>query len=96
MPSLSDLKNSYKFQKQAKKIQAELKNIHVEAEALGVKVVVSAGLDIVSIDIAPDAPMDRLPALLVDALNRALKKAQIVSAERMQALMSQMGTLPGA
>lgn len=91
MVSFSELRNSFKFQRQAGKVQKELKNIHVEAEASGVKVVVSAGMQVVSIEIAPEVPLSRVPALLVDALNRALKKAQIVSAEKMQGIMGDMG-----
>ncbi len=91
MVSFSDLRNSFKFQRQAGKVQKELKNIHVEAEASGVKVVVSAGMDIISIEIAPEVARERIPALLIDALNRAMKKAQIVSAEKMQAVMGDLG-----
>ncbi len=91
MVSFSELRNSFKFQKQAKKVQGELKYIHVEAEASGVKVTVSANMEIISIEIAPEVSRERIPALTVDALNRAMKKAQIVSAERMQGVMGQMG-----
>lgn len=91
MVSFSELRNSFKFQRQAGKVQKELKNIHVEAEASGVKVVVSAGMEVVSIEIAPEVAQQKIPALLVDALNRALKKAQVVSAERMQGVMGEMG-----
>lgn len=91
MVSFSDLKNSFKFQRQAKQVQKELKYIHVEAEASGVKVNVSANMEIISIEIAPDVARERIPALTVDALNRAMKKAQIVSAERMQGVMGEMG-----
>lgn len=91
MPSFSDLKNSFKFQRQASKVQKELKNIHVEAEASGVHVVVSAGMEIISITIAPEVPHERIGALVMDALNRAMKKAQIVSAQKMQAVMGDMG-----
>ncbi len=91
MVSLSELRNSFKFQRQAKKVQNELKHIHVEAEASGVLVVVSASMEIISITIAPEVPRERIPALTMDALNRAMKKAQIVSAERMQGVMGDMG-----
>ncbi len=91
MPSLSDLKNSFTFQRRAKKVQSELKNIHVEAEASGVHVVVSASMEIVSVLISPDVPRERIGDLLKDALNRAMKKAQIVSAERMQGVMGDLG-----
>ena len=91
MTSFSDLKNAYKLQKEAKRVKKELKNIHVEAEAQGVKVVVSGEQEIVSIEIADSVDRSQLPALLKDALNRAMKKAQVVSAERMQGIMGEMG-----
>lgn len=99
MTSFGQMKDLYKIQREAKRIKKDLKNVHVEAEAgpassLGgytVKVVVSAEQEIVSIQIAPEASMESAPPLLVDALNRALKKAQVVAAERMQGIMQQMG-----
>ena len=91
MPSFSDIKKSFSLQRQAKKIQAELKNIHVEAEAPGVRVTVSAAMEVVSVEFLPAADLSLVGPALTDALNRALKKAQLVSAERMQGLMSQMG-----
>lgn len=91
MVSLSELRNSFKFQRQAGKVQKELKNIHVEAEASGVKVVVSASMEVISVEVSPDVPHARIGALVVDAMNRAMKKAQLVSAERMQAVMGDLG-----
>lgn len=91
MVSFSDLRKQYKVQKQAKQVRKDLKNIHVEAEAQGVHVVVSADMEIVSITIAPEVDRARIPDLLKDALNRAMKKAQLVSAEKMQTVMSEMG-----
>jgi len=81
----------FKLQKEAKKIKKELKNIHVEAEAEGVVVTVNAEQEIISITIAEDVSRDRIPELLKDALNRSLKKAQVVATEKMQGVMSQMG-----
>jgi DNA-binding protein YbaB len=95
MPSFSQIKDMYKLQREAKKIRKELGNVHVEAEAPGVKVVVTAEQEIVSIEIAPTVDQSRLPALLKDCLNRALKKAQVVAAERMQSIMGQMGLPTG-
>jgi DNA-binding protein YbaB len=96
MVSFSQARDLFKMQREAKRIKKELRNIHVEAEASGVKVVVSAEQEIVSIDIAPEVPRESIPALIKDALNRAMKKAQVVSAEKMQGLMSEMGLqMPG-
>ena len=91
MSSISQAKDMFKLQKQAKKIKKELKNIHVEAEAEGVEVVVNAEQEIISIVISEEVPRERIPALLTDALNRAMKKAQIVASEKMQVVMQQMG-----
>lgn len=85
----------YRLQKEAKRIKKELATIEVEAEAEGVKVVVNAEQEVLDIIIGADVDPSRLPMLLKDALNRALKKAQVVAAERMQSVMGQMG-LPGA
>lgn len=95
MSTFSQMKDMYKIQREAKRIKKELKNVHVEAEASGVKVVVTAEQEIVSIEIAEDVPRDRIPALTIDAMNRALKKAQVVAAERMQVIMQQMGMPTG-
>lgn len=91
MTSFSELRNSFKFQRKASKVQKELKHIHVEAEASGVHVVVSAAMEIISITVGLDVPRERIGDLLKDALNRAMKKAQIVSAERMQGVMGELG-----
>lgn len=88
---MKQARDMFKLQKQAKKIKKELKNIHVEAEAEGVLVVVNAEQEIISIEISEDTPRENIPALLKDALNRAMKKAQVVAAEKMQAVMGQMG-----
>lgn len=91
MTSFSQARDMFKLQKQAKKIKKELKNIHVEAESEGVVVIVNAEQEVISIEIPEGIDQAKLPALLKDCLNRAMKKAQIVAAEKMQAVMSQMG-----
>ncbi|MDD5103319.1 MAG: YbaB/EbfC family nucleoid-associated protein [Candidatus Peribacteraceae bacterium] len=91
MPSFSQIKDMFRVQREAKKVKKELKKIHVEAEGRGVKVVVTAEMEIVSIEIAPDAPRETLGREITDCLNRALKKAQVVSAEKMQGVMGEMG-----
>lgn len=89
----------YRLQREAKKVKKELAKIHVEAEAAYgaafVKVTVSAEQEIVSIEIDPSIPADKVPALLVDALNRALKKAQVVASEKMRGIMGEMGMPTG-
>lgn len=91
MVSFSQAKDMFRLQREAKKVQKELRNIHVEAEASGVKVVVNAKMEVISVEIAPDVPREKIPALLVDAFNRAIAKGQVVSAEKMQGIMGEMG-----
>lgn len=81
----------FRVQREAKRVKKELKNIHVEAEASGVKVIVSADQEIVGIEIAESVPREQIGPLLTDALNRAFKKVQIISAEKMQPIMQDMG-----
>ncbi len=91
MVTFKQAKDMFKMQREAKRVKKELKNIHVEAEAQGVKVIVAADQEIVNVEIAPNVPHDQIGPLLKDALNRAMKKAQIISAEKMQPLMGDMG-----
>lgn len=91
MPTFSQMKDMFKLQREAKRVKKELKNVHVEAEAQGVKVVVSAEMEVIDVTVEPSTPIDRVGALFMDATNRALKKAQVVAAERMQPVMGQMG-----
>ena len=91
MISFKQAKDMFKMQRDAKRVKKELKNIHVEAEASGVKVTVAADQEIVSIEIAESVPREQIPELLKDALNRAFKKVQVISAEKMQPIMEGMG-----
>ncbi len=91
MPSFGQMKDMFKLQREAKRVKKELKNVHVEAEAQGVLVVVSAEMDIVEVTVDPSTPISAVGSLFKDATNRALKKAQLVAAERMQPVMGQMG-----
>ena len=95
MVSFSQARDMFRLQRDAKRIKKELKSIHVEAEASGVKVVVSAEMELISVTIAPEVLRESIPALVIDAMNRAMKKAQVISAERMQGLMSEMGLPTG-
>jgi len=79
------------MQRDAKRVRKQLKKVHVEAESAGVKVVVNGEQEVIRIEIAADVPKESLPALLMDTLNRALKKAQVVSAQHMQEVMGDMG-----
>lgn len=95
MPSFSQLRDMYRLQREAKKVKKELAKIHVEAESTGVKVVVTAEQEVIAIMIDPTVPHEQIGERLKDALNRALKKAQVVASEKMQGVMGEMG-LPSA
>ena len=91
MASLSQMKDLCVLQREAKRIKKELKSVHVEAQAEGVLVVVSAEMEVIDVTVDPSTPIERAGALFKDASNRAFKKAQLVAAERMQPVMNQMG-----
>ena len=85
----------YKLQKEAKKIKKELAKIHIFAESDGVKVTVNGEQEVLSVEILNDEILNdknRLQKAMVDASNRAFKKAQQVAAEKMKAVM---GGMPG-
>jgi DNA-binding protein YbaB len=91
MVSFKQAKDMFRIQREAKRVKKELSRIYVEAEASGVKVVINAEMEVISVEIAPEVQRESIPALLKDALNRAMKKAQVVSAEKMQGIMGEMG-----
>lgn len=91
MVSFSKMKDMYLVQREAKRVKKELDAIHIEAEAQGVFVVVSAQQEIVEIRIGDDVDRAHIAPRLKDALNRAMKKAQVVASEKMQAVMGHMG-----
>ena len=95
---LGKFKDLYKVQKQAKQIKKELKNIHIEAESEGILVTINGEQEVVSIKL-PEVIHDpkKLAENLVKAFNKALKKSQQISADRMKGVMGDMGlNLPGA
>ena len=96
MSSLQKAKDMYKLQKEAKRAKKELKKIHIEAEHKGVTVVIDAELNVVSVQIADDVPREKIAEYTKEAMNRAIKKAQVVAAERMQGVMGELGINQGA
>jgi len=91
MSQFSQMRDMYRLQREAKKVKSELAKVHIEAEGKWCKVTVTAEQEIVSYEIKEGAPLTELPADLKDVTNRAMKKAQVVAAERMQSVMKQMG-----
>ena len=88
-----------KLQQQAQKIQEELSNTHIEAEVDGVVVTIDGQLKVVTTvienaDILKDKV--KLEKAITDAINKGMKKAQEIAADRMRGVMGQMGlNLPG-
>ncbi len=83
-----------KLQQQAQKIQEELSNTHIEAEVDGVVVTIDGQLKVVS-TVIEDATIlkdqSKLEKAITEAINKGMKKAQEIAAERMKGVMSQMG-----
>lgn len=93
-------KDLYRLQKQAKKIKEELKNLHIEAEAEGVTVVINGEQEVVEVRISEEAAKpenkERLQSTLLSVFNKAIKKSQEVAAEKMRGMMGDLGMdLPG-
>lgn len=93
-------KDMYKLQKKAKQIKEDLKNLHIEAEVEGVKVVINAEQDVQDVFIPEDLlkpeNQEKLQNILLTVFNKAIKKAQEVAAERMRDMMGDLGmNMPG-
>lgn len=85
-----------KLRSEAKKMEAELKKIHVEAEEGGVSVTLNAKQELVSVNISDEITNHRtIEANLIKAFNRAGTKAQQVGAEKMQSIMGGLKGLLG-
>jgi DNA-binding protein YbaB len=93
-------KDLYKLQKQAKQIKQQLKNLHIEAEVNGIIVTISGEMEVMDVKIPKEMMStekhDQLQKDLLAAINKAMKKAQEVAAEKMRGMMGGMGmNLPG-
>ena len=88
-----------KLQQQAQKIQDELSNTHIEAEIDGVVITVDGQLKVVTTVIEDESILKdkkKLEKAITDAVNKGMKKAQVIAADRMKGVMGQMGlNLPG-
>lgn len=88
-----------KLQQQAQKIQEELSNTHIEAEVDGVVVTIDGQLKVVS-TVIEDASIlqdkEKMEKAITEAVNKGMKKAQEIAADRMRGVMGQMGlNIPG-
>ena len=94
------LKELYQFQKKAKAIQKELKNIEIEADAMEgkVKVVFNGEQKVQSISIDPEvldsAQKQNLERALENAIREATTKAQQIAAEKMKNITGDLN-IPG-
>ena len=94
---MDQAKDLYKLQRQAKTIKKELKNIHIEAEADGITVVVDGEQNFIEVKV-PDAlsgDTKRISKAFVEASNKAIKKSQMIAADKMKDVMGGMGGLFG-
>lgn len=94
-------KDLYQLQKKAKKIKEELKNLHIEAEVDGVKVIINAEQEVQDVIIVEEMlkpeNLEKLQTAIKTVFNKAIKKAQEVAAERMRDMMGDLGmNMPGA
>lgn len=94
---MDQAKDMYKLQKQAKELKATLKNIHVEAEADGVTIVVTGEQNFIECTISEAIAGDtkKLGKAVVEAANKAVKKSQEIAAENMKAVMGDFGGMFG-
>ena len=88
-----------KLQQQAPKIQEELSNTHIEAEVDGVVVTIDGQLKVVSTifeDVSILKDQKKLEKAVTEAINKGMKKAQEIAADRMKGVMASMGlNMPG-
>jgi DNA-binding protein YbaB len=97
MGFMDKAKDLYKLQKQAKQIKSELKNIHIEAESGGVTVTVDGEQLFIEVKVNPEILSDvkKVEKAFVDASNKAIKKSQLIGAEKMKSVMGDLGGMFG-
>ncbi len=97
MGFMDKAKDMYKLQKQAKEIKKQLKNIHVEAETDGVSVTIDGEQHFLECVISENAPSDsgKLGKAFIEASNKAIKKSQLIGAEKMKEVMGGLGGMFG-
>lgn len=90
------IKDIYSFQKQARQIKKELKNIHIEAEVDNVTVIIDGEQEVISVNF-PDEVLQnpkKLQENLTKAFNKAIKKSQQIAGEKMKGIMGGLN-MPG-
>ena len=95
MSFFSQARDMYKLQKQAKQIKEELKNLHIEVDSKGIQVVITAEMEVVSVKIGEEwmetGRKNELDKALLEAINKGMKKAQDVAAQKMRDVMGGLG-----
>lgn len=94
------MKDAYRFQKQAREIQKELKGMTFTGSSSTGDVTVTANgmQSVTSVTLQIDADtlqnLGRIERELVDVVNKVLQKAQKASSEKMKTIMGGMGGFP--
>jgi len=100
-----DAKKMMQLQQEAMKVKKELANTLIEAEVEWLVVTVNWEMKVEKVDFETDILIkwlnnlqkEALEKAIMDAVNKWMKKAQEVAAEKMQWVMWQMGmNMPGA
>ena len=89
-----------KLQQEAMKIKKELENTQIEAEVDGLVVTINGEMKVEKVEFEDTKLLGDKAAMekaILEAVNKWMKKAQEVAAEKMQGVMGQMGMggLPG-
>jgi len=98
MGFMNKAKDLYKLQKQAKEIKKQLKNIHIEAEANGISVVCDGEQHFMEAKVVDESLLsdaNKLGKAFVEAANKAIKKSQLIGAEKMKDVMGGFGGMFG-
>ena len=90
MSMFNKLKQIKDLRGQAKTMQSALAEVVITEEHHGVSVTMNGNMELLKIEIA-DSAKDRLEDNVKQAVNNAIKKAQMAMAKKMQ----DMGNMPG-
>ncbi|MCH2188696.1 YbaB/EbfC family nucleoid-associated protein [Candidatus Gracilibacteria bacterium] len=83
-----------KLQQEAMKVKKELENTQIEAEVDGLVVTINGEMKVEKVEFEDTKLIGDKAALekaIMEAVNKGMKKAQEVAAEKMQGVMGQMG-----
>ena len=89
-----DAKKLMQLQQEAMKVKKDLENTFIEAEVDGLVVTVNGEMKVEKVEFEDTKIIGDKAALekaILEAVNKGMKKAQEVAAEKMQGVMGQMG-----